>query len=392
MIQGYRILLKSVTCLSKIPLTVYIFLALPFSVKSQYYNIDKGCLTDNLFCACNSSDLIRSSPFVRKLSDAHSGGLGNAGIVTKTTGNAMQFNFSKVMFSKSQGAVAFDLAPMFFSLGIDDRMLYSISTFTHINKKYAIGMYFKGQSMGKGLHQTTTFSGQSIAGEHLYSIALARKWNNSLSSSISLKYIQSNIAFSALNFSDPSIQLTAGKAVSTDIAFTYDKTIEIENINYGISLGVSISDLGTFISYSNDLVREYLPANLGVGVSVSSNKDLKNVLITYFDINILLVPSRSSMTHITGGNLTNPILAGARSFTDAEGGLVEEYTEIYYAMGIEYILNKKSNFTFGYLYEHPNKGNRKALTFGIGRKIKRMEFDFSRQFFLGSNTNYEIRY
>ena len=67
-------------------------------------------------------------------------------------------------------------------------------------------------------------------------------------------------------------------------------------------------------------------------------------------------------------SLSSSFNAAVGSFTDASGGFSEEFSEIYYSLGVEYWYDNQFAVRAGYYYESPLKGDRQFLTVGLGIK------------------------
>ena len=108
--------------------------------------------------------------------------------------------------------------------------------------------------------------------------------------------------------------------------------------------------------------------------------DRYNTLTFTFDANKLLVPTpgKDSTDILTGsGSNKSPIAGIFSSFSDAPGGMKEEFKEINFSVGAEYWYNKQFALRTGYFYEHPTKGNRKYFTMGAGLKYTKFRLDLS---------------
>jgi hypothetical protein len=111
-------------------------------------------------------------------------------------------------------------------------------------------------------------------------------------------------------------------------------------------------------------------------------------------MNKLLVPTypiylRDSLNRIVFGNDGRPVISSGKnpdvpvvqgmlqSFSDAPRGFKEELEEINYSAGLEYWYDKQFALRGGYFYEHPNKGNRKFFTMGVGIRYNVFGLDVS---------------
>jgi hypothetical protein len=205
---------------------------------------------------------------------------------------------------------------------------------------------------------------------------------------IAIRYINSNLASG--NFGGQNYK--AGSAVAGDLHLYHHGAKEN---GQGLNWGLTLSNLGSKISYSSDATqKDYIPANLGLGIAYTKVFDEANKITFALDLNKLLVPTPP----ILDGS--NPSLDSARlveyrdrgvpaswikSFGDA--GASEEIQEINIAVGAEYWYNNQFGFRAGYFYENPNKGNRKYFTVGAGIKYNVAALNFSYVFPTGSGTS-----
>jgi hypothetical protein len=149
----------------------------------------------------------------------------------------------------------------------------------------------------------------------------------------------------------------------------------------GLNWGVVLSNLGAKISYTSDAnQKDYIPANLGVGVAYTKVIDEANKLTFGVDLHKLLVPTPPKLFDSAG--LANYRSQGVvnswfKSFGDAPGGFSEEIKEISASLGAEYWYNDQFAFRAGYFYENPVKGNRKYFTLGAGLKYNNFGLNFS---------------
>ena len=101
-----------------------------------------------------------------------------------------------------------------------------------------------------------------------------------------------------------------------------------------------------------------------------------NEFTVALDLNKLLVPTpqRNANGQIEDDDRSVPS-AIFGSFSDAPGGFSEELQEISYSLGAEYLYNQQFAIRGGYLYEHPEKGNRQYLTLGAGFRYNVFKLD-----------------
>jgi len=150
--------------------------------------------------------------------------------------------------------------------------------------------------------------------------------------------------------------------------------------NSTIAAGINISNIGGKISYTDGETKDFIPTNLKLGVSYKTELDRYNTITFAFDANKLLVPTpdTTDVDILTGLGSNKSVVSGIfSSFSDAPGGMKEEFKEITFSLGAEYWYNKQFALRAGYFYEDPTKGNRKFFTAGAGLKMNVFALDFS---------------
>ena len=167
-------------------------------------------------------------------------------------------------------------------------------------------------------------------------------------------------------------------------------------MNYGLTL----TNLGSKISYTSDAnQKDYIPANLGIGVAYTKVFDEANKITFALDLNKLLVPTPPTLSTSQGGTATaedslalsnyhtqGVVNSWFKSFGDAPGGFSEEIKEIQASVGAEYWYNNQFALRAGYFYENPTKGNRKYFTLGAGLKYNMLGMNFAYLLPSGSGT------
>ncbi len=162
-----------------------------------------------------------------------------------------------------------------------------------------------------------------------------------------------------------------------------------------LDLGLSISNIGSKISYSDDdLDKNFIPTYLRFGHGFHMGIDEYNEFALYSEIGKLLVPTPPQYAKDSAGNYvfddsgealiangynTNVSVATGmiQSFYDAPGGFKEELSEYVWSLGLEYTYNKQFSIRGGYFHEAENKGNRKFFTLGVGMKYNVLGIDVS---------------
>ena len=342
--------------------------------------------------AQNKINVVTSAvPFLRISPDARSGGMGDVGIATAPDANAAFANIARTPFATSKVGVAVNYTPWLRDLSVNDVFLASLAGYYKIDDKQALSLglrYFKLGSI-----QFTDASGNDITQGHPKEFAIdlgySRKLSNKFGLGIAIRYINSNLS-SGITVNN--VTYKAGSSVAGDLHLYHHGAKEN---GQGLNWGLTLSNLGSKISYSGDASqKDYIPANLGLGLAYTKVFDEANKITFALDLNKLLVPTPPVLDG-TNPSADSAALAKYRnrgvasswikSFGDA--GSNEEFQEVNIAIGAEYWYNNQFGFRAGYFYENPNKGNRKYFTVGAGIKYSVAALNFSYVFPTGSGTS-----
>jgi hypothetical protein len=315
-------------------------------------------------------------PFLRISPDARSGGMGDVGIATAPDANAAFWNLAKTPFNTNKGGISVTYTPWLKDLGLNDVYLASLSGYTKIDDEQAISGSLRYFSLGS--IQFTDNLGNDLSSyrprEFAFDAGYSRKLSSNLSLGVALRYINSNLASGTIN----GVSYKAGASVAGDLSLFHSG---IGLSGSGLNYGVTLSNLGSKISYTSDAnQKDFIPANLGLGVAYTKVFDVVNKITFGLDIHKLLVPSPPLVGDSAG--LANYRRKGVvsswfSSFGDAPGGFSEELKEFEASVGAEYWYNNQFALRTGYFYENPSKGNRKYFTLGAGLKYSTYSLNFS---------------
>ncbi len=332
-------------------------------------------------------------PFLRISPDARSGGMGDVGIATAPDANAAFANIARTPFATSKTGIAVNYTPWLRDLSVNDVFLASLAGYYKITDGQAISAslrYFKLGSI-----QFTDAQGVDLSEgrprEFAVDLGYSRKLTKKLGLGIAIRYINSNLATGNFN----GVNYKAGSSVAGDLHLYHHGAKEN---GQGLNWGLALSNLGSKISYSSDATqKDFIPANLGLGLAYTKVFDESNKITFALDFNKLLVPT-AKLDSLAGNGQRVPTDASLAKYRDQSvvsswvksfgegGGINNEIQEVNIAVGAEYWYNNQFGFRAGYFYENPNKGNRKYFTVGAGVKYSIAALNFSHIFPTGSGT------
>lgn len=314
-------------------------------------------------------------PFLRISPDARAGGMGDVGIATAPDANASFWNLAKAPFATSRTSVSATYTPWLKDLGLNDVYLASLAGYHQLDELQAISASIRYFSLGD--IQFTDFAGNDLQKfrprEYSIDFGYSRKVSSNLAAGIALRYINSNLASGSFN----GVTYKSGQAVAADLSLFHSG---VNADGQGLNWGITFSNLGTKISYTSDAQqKDYIPANLGLGLAYTWVLDETSKFTAGLDINKLMVPTPPALTNdstLSDYRNKSVISSWFSSFGDA-GGFGNELKEYQISVGGEYVYNSQFALRAGYFYEDKLKGNRKYFTLGAGLKYNVFGLNFS---------------
>ena len=311
--------------------------------------------------------------------DSRAGAMGDVGAASKPDANSIHWNAAKLSFTEKKAGLSFSYTPWLRQIVSDIKLMY-LSGYYKIDDRSTVGGSLTYFSLGS----IDFFSEEGIStgtykpNEFAFDLAYSMKLSNNLSLSLTGRYIRSDLT-QGQNVG--TTQTHAANAAAADLGLYYQNKLNID-LPSEYAFGLQISNLGTKISYSDNMESSFLPANLRLGGRYTMDFDQFNNLSLMVDLNKLLVPTppvyNEDGSIYAGMDPNVGILQGAiQSFYDAPNGLKEEMQEISLSVGAEYWYNKVLAVRAGYSYEAKNKGARQYLTVGAGLRYNVMGLDIS---------------
>jgi hypothetical protein len=311
-------------------------------------------------------------PFLRIVPDARGGAMGDVGIATSVDPNGMHYNQSKLAFAERNVGVSATYTPWMRNLGLNDVYLAYLSGYVRLDKLQSVGGSLRFFSLGdiEFTNEAGESLGQGRPNEFEFTGAYARKLTDKFSAAVGAKFIYSNLATG--RFVEGN-EIKPGIAGAADISVTYKTPVKLNENKSDFTFGAAISNLGSKITYTNSVNRDFIPTNLGIGGALKLGLDDYNSITFTTDFNKLLVPTPRPEIDDDGDGIPDykqlsPVRGVFRSFGDAPGGFAEEMKEITIGAGAEYWYDDQFAVRMGYFYEHYSKGNRKYFSVGLGVK------------------------
>jgi hypothetical protein len=320
-------------------------------------------------------------PFLRITPDARGGAMGDAGLATSADPNGMHYNESKLAFADKKVGISATYTPWMRNLGLNDVYLAYLAGYVKLDKFQTVGFGLRYFSLGdiEFTDDNGTSLGQGRPNEFEISGAYSRKLSDKLSAAVGTKFIYSNLATGQ---HVPGAVIKPGISGAADLSLTYKTPVHMTNLKSDFTLGVAVTNIGSKITYTNSVNRDFIPTNLGVGGAWRLNLDEFNTLTFTTDFNKLLVPTPRPDIDLNNNKIPDykelsPIKGIFTSFSDAPGGFREELKEITTSLGMEYWYDDQFAVRMGYFYENYSKGNRKYFSVGLGVKYNVFGLNFS---------------
>lgn len=333
-------------------------------------------------------------PFLLIAPDSRAGAMGDVGVASSPDANSLHWNVAKLAFVEKEMGVSVSYSPWLRKLVPDINLSY-VSGYKKLGDNNAIGASLRYFSLGdiKFTNDQGDPIGDFNPAEFAFDVGYSQKFGERFSGGLAVRYIYSNLTGGIdVGGSDTK----AGTSFAVDIGGYYrNDEAELFGTDAIFSLGLSITNIGAKISYTNDAVKDFIPINMRLGQSLTFVLDDHNSFSILTDINKLLVPTPPIYaTDESGSPIINgvtgepeiesgkdpdvPIVTGIfQSFSDAPGGFSEELREYNISAGLEYWYNKQFAVRAGYFHEHATKGNRRYVTAGLGLKLSVFSIDFS---------------
>ena len=359
-------------------------------LKTSIFVISSFVLTNHAMAQYNNATgqtnnyIHTGIPILQIAPDAISGALGDAGAAYEPNAYSAHWNNAKLAFAPLDMSLSTTYTPWLRKLDSEMNFLY-LGAYKRINKRSAVGASLTYFTLGKIEHTDDQGNtrGEFRPNEFVIDATYSMKLSDYMALGATARFIHDDLT---QGLDVEQMTTKAANGLAADVGLYYQQDI---NKNQQIAAALTISNLGSKLSYSDDdTENEFLPANIRIGGRYTYEVDDYNKINLLLDLNKLLVPTpplwNSEDSTWIGAyenradyRQTSSVMGALMSLTDAPGGLSEELREISVSVGAEYWYSNAVAARLGYFYEHKTKGARQYITLGVGFRAKRLEFDFS---------------
>lgn len=312
--------------------------------------------------------------------DARAAGMGDVGAATDPDVNSQHWNLAKYPFCISRAGIALNYTPWL-------RQLVNDIDLAYVAGYYRVGDYgaFSGSLRYFSLGEVqTTVDGSDNMTVKPYEMAIdvgySRMLSEHFSLGVALRWIYSDLRYDYTENASPA------SAFAADLGMYYNNYLNLGSRECQLGLGLSITNVGSKISYFGDDRSQFLPANLRLGASIMVPIDEYNRFSIAADANKFLVPTvpqqlegedaSTYQDRVTREYSDVSSISGIfKSFSDAPRGFKEELEEINWSVGAEYVYHDQFSIRAGYHHESETKGNRKYFTVGGGFRMNVFSLD-----------------
>ena len=313
--------------------------------------------------------------------DARGASMGDLGAATEPDVNSQFWNSSKYAFAYSRAGVSLSYTPWLRKI-VNDIYLANLSGYYKIgsNDNQAVSASLRYFSLGEVM--ATDGDGAMVSTINPFEMAVdagySRKLSEKYSMGVTLRFIYSDLGFSAMNTGD---QTSSATAFAADISGYYTTYPVIGRNECQWSLGYNLSNIGSKVSFNKGNDPAYLPANLKIGTAFTFPLADYNFLTLALDANRMLVPAKPRLSDYEDNLAYDDALQEWKDKSSIAGifdSFKDDFVKrITYSVGAEYNYNQQFFLRGGYYYESKYAGNRQYFGLGAGFALKVIKIDAS---------------
>ena len=314
--------------------------------------------------------------------DARGASMGDLGAATEADVNSQFWNPSKYAFAYSRAGVSLSYTPWLRKI-VNDIYLANLSAYYKIggSDNQAVSASLRYFSLGEVM--ATDGDGALLSTINPFEMAVdagySRKLSEKYSMGVTLRFIYSDLGYSAMNTGE---QTSSASAFAADISGYYTTFPIIGRNECQWSLGFNLSNIGSKVNYNKGNDPAYLPANLRLGTAFTFPlSDAGNNLTLAFDANRMLVPAKPRLTDYEDNLAYDDALEEWKNKSSISGifdSFKDDFVKrITYSVGAEYDFNQQFFLRGGYYYESKYAGNRQYFGLGAGFSLQVIKIDAS---------------
>lgn len=319
---------------------------------------------------------ITSVPFLQIEPDSRAAGMGNSGVAIADNASAVFWNPAGLGYQKGR-QISITHAEWLPAFNADLFYDYLVGKY-HVEELGTFGAHISYLNLGEqtrtddqGLEQGR-FNSYEFAGGVSYGRAL----NENFSIGTGVRFIYSSLAEGEVG----GQRIDPGSSVGFDLSGLYRSPhFSVLDRDASIKAGLSLSNLGPGIKYTENADRDPLPTILRFGWAYTMNLDENGINTITFANDYSKIMARSDEE----GN-SDPFHRALFSSwgeysrdNGTETVSLNTFEQFMVGTGLEYWYNELFSVRGGYYYEHPENGNRVFLTLGAGLRYNIFGVDFS---------------
>ncbi len=358
----------------------------------------------------DDSQVLHALPFLLINPDLQTFGMGGAGVSVPNFYSNAGFYHNPALLAQNEKFLNINLSYLpWLRKQVPDINLANLAAAWGFKKNHALGFNLTYFSLGD-----ITFTdnvGNVIGNFRPNEFAISLKYSAILSDNFNIgvgaKYINSNLTG---GISVEGAASKAANALALDLGFDYRDEMGINDKHkLRWSVGFALTNMGNKVSYISTSQKDFIPAQIKLGGSVTLRKLINDNHYMAFDLcyqaDKLLAPTSPRYARDSVGNLIpdgnggyavesgmNPNVSEVQgmlqSFYDAPGGGKEELNEITHRFGFAFRDNYRNEIYYsvrlGYSYQNPSKrsavtyspdANETYFTLGAGGGYKKFYLD-----------------
>lgn len=326
---------------------------------------------------------ITAVPFLQIEPDSRAAGMGSTGVAIADNANAIFWNPAGLAWQHGN-QISITHASWLPAFNADLFYDYLVGKY-HIEGIGTVGGHITFLNLGEqirtdnqGIEQGRFNSYELAAG-----LSYGYEVNENLAVGTGLRFIYSSLADGDVG----GQKINPGTTVGLDLASLYrSDAFVMFNRNAHLKAGLSISNIGPGVQYTDNAQKDPLPTVLRIGGAYTTDLDRDGINRLTLATDLSKVMARTEMT-VTGTDTTYEAMSSFGALFGSwnslerfngsemvELGLLQQFMV---GVGAEYWYNNQFALRTGYYYEHPENGNREYISLGAGLRYNMFGVDFS---------------